>query len=58
MPGEHKVPYLGLCLGMQVMVIEFARHVLNSNEPNSTEFNPDTKYPVIDYLPEQRTYAE
>ena len=52
---EHKVPYLGLCLGMQVMVIEFARHILKSNEPNSTEFNPKTRYPVIDYLPEQRT---
>jgi CTP synthase len=52
---EHKVPYLGLCLGMQVMVIEFARHILNSPDPNSTEFNPSTKYPVIDYLPEQRT---
>ncbi len=51
---ENKVPYLGLCLGMQVMVIEFARHVLNSSDPNSTEFNPTTRYPVIDYLPEQR----
>ncbi len=51
---ENKVPYLGLCLGMQVMVIEFARHVLNSGDPNSTEFNPTTRYPVIDYLPEQR----
>jgi CTP synthase len=51
---ENNVPYLGLCLGMQVMVIEFARHVLHSSDPNSTEFNPDTKYPVIDYLPEQR----
>ncbi len=51
---DHKVPYLGLCLGMQVMVIEFARHIFNSNEPNSTEFNAKTKYPVIDYLPEQR----
>jgi len=51
---ENKVPYLGLCLGMQVMVIEFARHLFNTNDPNSTEFNPDTKYPVIDYLPEQR----
>ena len=55
---ENKVPYLGLCLGMQVMVIEFARHVFKSQEPNSTEFNPDTKYPVIDYLPEQRTMRE
>jgi CTP synthase len=52
---EHKVPYFGLCLGMQVMVIEFARHILKSPDPNSTEFNPNTKYPVIDYLPEQRT---
>jgi CTP synthase len=52
---EHNVPYLGLCLGMQVMVIEFARHVLKSTDPNSTEFNPKTKYPVIDYLPEQKT---
>jgi CTP synthase len=52
---ENKIPYLGLCLGMQVMVIEFARHVFNSMEPNSTEFNPSTKHPVIDLLPEQKT---
>ncbi len=51
---EHKVPYLGLCLGMQVQCIEFARHVLGSTEPNSTEFNLFTRYPVIDLLPEQR----
>jgi CTP synthase len=51
---EHEVPYLGLCLGMQVMVVEYARYVFNSNEPNSTEFAPDTPYPVIDLLPEQR----
>ena len=51
---EHKVPFLGLCLGMQVMCIEFARHVLDSAEPNSTEFNLFTRYPVIDLLPEQR----
>jgi len=51
---EHKVPFLGLCLGMQVMCIEFARHVLDSPEPNSTEFNLFTRYPVIDLLPEQR----
>jgi len=55
---EHKVPYLGLCLGMQVMVIEFARHVLKSNDPNSTEFNASTKYPVIDYLPEQKSIKD
>src|SRR5437763_1821823 len=51
---ERKVPYLGLCLGMQVMCIEFARHVFDSLEPNSTEFNLFTRYPVIDLLPEQR----
>src|SRR5437764_10536428 len=51
---EHKVPYLGLCLGMQVMCIEFARFVLDSDEPNSTEFNLFTRYPIIDLLPEQR----
>jgi CTP synthase len=51
---ENKVPYLGLCLGMQVMVIEFSRHIFNSVEPNSTEFAPDTKYPVIDFLPDQK----
>ncbi|HSW57769.1 MAG TPA: CTP synthase [Dehalococcoidales bacterium] len=52
---ENRVPYLGLCLGMQVMVIEFARHVFQTAEPNSIEFNPSTAYPVIDYLPEQRS---
>jgi CTP synthase len=51
---ENKIPYLGLCLGMQVMVIEFARHVFGSNEPNSTEFNSNTPYPVIDLLAEQK----
>ena len=52
---ENKIPYLGLCLGMQVMVIEFARHVFGSTEPNSTEFDASTPYPVIDLLPEQRS---
>jgi CTP synthase len=51
---EHKVPYLGLCLGMQVMVIEFGRHVFGSEDANSTEFNRNTPHPVIDLLPEQR----
>ena len=54
---DNNIPYLGLCLGMQVMVIEFARYVVNSNEPNSTEFNASTPYPVIDLLPEQKTIA-
>jgi CTP synthase len=51
----NEIPYLGLCLGLQVMVIEFARHALNSTKPNSTEFDPDTPYPVIDLLPEQKS---
>jgi len=51
---SHQIPYLGLCLGMQVMVIEFARHVFNSSEANSTEFNATARYPVIDLLPEQK----
>jgi CTP synthase len=51
---NNKIPYFGLCLGMHVMVIEFARHILKSTEPNSTEFCPDTTYPVIDLLPEQK----
>jgi len=55
---ENKVPYLGLCLGMQVMVIELARHVFHSDEPNSTEFDVNTKYPVIDLMPDQRDIAD
>ena len=55
---ENKIPYLGLCLGMQVMVIEFARYAFGSDEPNSTEFNPSTRYPVIDFLPEQRSVKD
>ena len=51
---ERKIPYLGLCLGMHIMVIEYARHILGSSDPNSSEFVPDTCYPVIDLLPEQR----
>ncbi|MCS6773202.1 MAG: CTP synthase [Anaerolineae bacterium] len=55
---ENRVPYLGLCLGMQVMCIEFARYVLNSREPNSTEFNHTTPYPVIDLMPDQRDITD
>jgi len=51
---ENNIPYLGLCLGLHMMVIEFARHVLKSAKPNSTEFDKDTPYPVIDLLPNQR----
>ncbi len=51
---EKRVPYLGLCLGMQVMVIEFGRYIYDSDDVNSTEFNRITPHPVIDLLPEQR----
>jgi CTP synthase len=44
---EHKVPYLGICLGMQVATIEYARHMAGMKNANSTEFEPDTPYPVI-----------
>jgi CTP synthase len=55
---EHMKPYLGLCLGMQVMVIELARHALGSDEPNSAEFDISTKYPVIDLMPDQRAISD
>jgi CTP synthase len=53
----NKIPYLGLCLGMQVMVIEFARDVFKSISVNSTEFDPDPTYPVIDLMPDQKNIA-
>jgi CTP synthase len=51
---ENEVPYLGICLGMQVAVAEFARHVARMDGANSTEFDPETPFPVIDLLPEQK----
>ncbi|MCX6003162.1 MAG: CTP synthase [Chloroflexi bacterium] len=53
----NRIPYLGLCLGMQVMVIEFARYTFNSSRPDSTEFDPTTPYPVIDLMLDQKTVA-
>ena len=50
----EKIPYLGLCLGMQLMVVEFARFVLGDEEANSTEFDRVTPHPVIDLMPDQR----
>lgn len=50
---ENKIPYLGLCLGMQLACIEIARDILNLKDANSTEFNKSTKYKIIDYLPDQ-----
>jgi CTP synthase len=55
---ENKIPYLGLCLGMQLMVIEFARQVLGDEEVNSTEFDRGTSHPVIDLMPDQRDIAD
>jgi CTP synthase len=55
---ENGVPYLGLCLGMQVMCIEFTRHVLDSDEPNSTEFDANTEHPVISLMPDQHDLAD
>jgi CTP synthase len=54
MARESKLPFLGLCLGMQCAVIEFARNVAGIEGAHSTEFNPETPGPVIDYLPGQR----
>jgi CTP synthase len=51
---ENGVPFLGICLGMQVAVSEFARHVVGMDGANSTEFDPETPFPVIDLLPEQK----
>ena len=55
---EHKIPYLGLCLGMQLMVVEFARNVLEQEDANSTEFDPSTSCPVIDLMPDQRGISD
>jgi CTP synthase len=51
---EARIPFLGICLGMQCAVVEFARHVVGMEHANSTEFDPHTPYPVVDLLPEQR----
>lgn len=50
---EHKIPFFGICLGMQCAVIEFARHVCGMADANSSEFNPNSIHPVIDLMPEQ-----
>ena len=55
---ENKIPYLGLCLGLQVMVVEYARNVLGLDSANSSEIDPDTPYPVIDIMPEQRAITD
>jgi len=55
---ERGIPYLGVCLGMQIAVAEFARHVAGMDGANSTEFDPETPHPVIDLLPEQKEVAD
>jgi CTP synthase len=55
---ESNIPFLGLCLGLQLAVIEFARHVCGLEGANSTEMDTETPHPVIDILPEQRTVTE
>ncbi|HEX7434780.1 MAG TPA: CTP synthase [Anaerolineaceae bacterium] len=54
----HQMPYLGLCLGMQLMVVDFARDVMKCEEANSTEFDRNTPYPVIDLMPEQHDITD
>ena len=54
----QQVPYLGLCLGLQVMVIELARDVIEDDSVNSTEFEPNAVHPVIDLMPDQRELAD
>ena len=55
---ENGVPYLGICLGMQIAVIEFARHVAGMDGANSAEFDPETPFPVVDLLPEQKEVSD
>lgn len=54
----NKIPYLGICLGMQVAVVEFARNAIGFKNANSSEFDPDNPYPVIDLMPEQKKMAD
>jgi CTP synthase len=55
---EQGIPFLGICLGMQLAVVEFARHVAGMDGANSAEFDPETPFPVIDLLPEQKEVTE
>jgi CTP synthase len=55
---ERKIPYLGICLGMQIAVVEFARHVAGMDGANSSEFDPETPFPVVDLLPEQKDVSD
>jgi CTP synthase len=55
---KNKIPYLGLCLGLQLAIVEFARNVCGMKGANSTEMDPKTPYPVIDFLPGQKNYIK
>jgi CTP synthase len=55
---EHQIPFFGICLGMQMAVIEYARTVLGYQDANSTEMNPNTSYPVIDLMEQQKTITD
>ena len=55
---EQKIPFLGICLGMQLAVVEYARHVLGYADANSVEFDPQTQHPVIDLMPEQKDVVQ
>ena len=55
---ENRIPYFGICLGMQMAVVEYARNVCGMKKANSTEFDLQTRYPVIDLLPEQKTLTD
>ncbi len=51
---ENKIPYFGLCYGMQLLVTEFARNIVGMKDANTTEINPETSHPVVDIMPEQK----
>jgi CTP synthase len=55
---EREIPFLGICLGMQMAVVDFARHVAGMEGANSAEFDPETPYPVVDLLPEQKEVSD
>ncbi|MFN2612555.1 MAG: CTP synthase [Solirubrobacterales bacterium] len=55
---EKGIPYLGICLGMQIAVVDYARHVCGMDGANSAEFDPETPFPVVDLLPEQKEVSD
>ena len=54
----HRIPYLGICIGMQMATIEFARNVIGYADANSSELDPNTTHPVIDLMPEQKNVTD